>query len=201
MRRGIRRLGGAGALLLIAFVSACGFHLRGREAVQLPPQLAHLRVAMSDRMAFPPLLVEMRNALHAQAGVVIEPATAAVPTLNLLGEATLEEPELLVDVVTNTVRTSGYILSYKVRFDLKDAAGRDLLPLQTVRVQRQFDFDPTNVLAKEKERDFLTAEMQRDAIQQILRRLATAKLATPVDVPANPAPAAPTSAAPPHADR
>lgn len=152
-------------------LAACGFHLRGTDAVDLPPSLRHLRVTMADRLAYPPLLVEMRNALRTQAGVTLEPADAsAMPQLNLAGEAFLSEP--LVSVVSANVTASGYVLSYKVAFSLKDAAGKDLLTPQTVKVQREYDFDPNNVVAKEKEEDFLRAEMQRDAVRQIMRRLA-----------------------------
>ena len=169
------------ALIVLACLfalSACGFHLRGKESVQLSAELRRLRVVTSDRTAYPPLLIEMRNALQAQTGVELAPPDAAVPTLSLFAESSLSEP-----VVDISAYATGYILSYKVSFSLKDAAGREVLPKNTVRVQREYDFDRRNqnVIAKEKEADFLRAEMQRDAVQQILRRLASVTMppATP----------------------
>jgi len=38
--------------------------------------------------------------------------------------------------------------------------------------QREYTFDQFNVLAKEKEEEYLRDEMRRDAVQQILRQLA-----------------------------
>ena len=174
------------ALLVLAglvALSACGFNLRGKESVQLPADLRRLRVVTSDRTAYPPLLIEMRNALASQAGVEIAPADAVVPTLTLSSESPPREP-----VVDISAYASGFILSYKVSFNLKDAAGRDVIAKHTVRVQREYDFDRRNqnVIAKEKEEDFLRAEMQRDAVQQILRRLASVTMpqATPPAAPA-----------------
>jgi outer membrane lipopolysaccharide assembly protein LptE/RlpB len=47
---------------------------------------------------------------------------------------------------------------------------------QTVKVQRDHQFDRLNVLAKEREEQELRREMQRDAAQQILRRLSRISL-------------------------
>jgi len=41
---------------------------------------------------------------------------------------------------------------------------------------RDYTFDPVNVLAKEEEEQELIRTMQRDAVQQILRRLSRAPL-------------------------
>ncbi len=156
--------------LALTSLAGCGFHLRGADAVEFPPSLQHLRVTMTDRMAYPPLLVEMRNALRTRAGVTLEESTAKAPQLDLSGETFISEP--LVSVVETNVKASGYVLSYKVAFNLKDAAGKELVPTQSVKVQREYDFDPNNIVAKEKEEEFLRSEMQRDAVQQIIRRLA-----------------------------
>lgn len=162
------------ALILAAvlLVSACGFHLRGQESVTLAPSLSPLRVTMADRMAYPPLLVEMRNALYAQAHVQLAALDQPVPQLSLFGEF-FEAQVLTIDARGNV---SGYLLNYKVSFSLRDAGGKPLVADQTVKLQREYDFDPLNVLAKEREEGYLRAEMQREAVQQILRRLAAVKL-------------------------
>lgn len=173
-------------LACLCALSACGFHLRGKESVQLPAELRSLRVVTSDRTAYPPLLIEMRNALRSQAGVELVSADAAAPTLTLFAESSSSDP-----VVGSTAYATAYILSYKVSFSLKDAAGREAVAKSTVRVQREYDADRTqNVIAKEKEADFLRAEMQRDAVQQILRRLASVTM-PPATLPAAPATSSP----------
>lgn len=154
--------------MLFMLVSACGFHLRGTESIALPAELSHMRVTMTDRAAFPPLLVEMRNALRSQAGVTLAAGEQPAALLALFNESF--QTETLGRDSANA--PLNYVLNYKVSFSLKDASGRDLIAHQTVRTQREYSFRKENVLATEKEGDYLRAEMQRDAVQQILRRLA-----------------------------
>lgn len=164
---------------LLPVLAACGFHLRGRESVELPPALARLWVDMGTRPAYAPLLVEMRNALITQTHIELADAAPGAAVLTLFGETFLSEPELALNTITRAAVTSGYILSYKVSYRLLDGSGAVLVPGQTVKLQRQYDFDPNNVVAKEKEQDYLRSEMQRDAVQQILRQLAALASRTP----------------------
>lgn len=123
-----------------------------------------------------PLVIEMRNALSAQAGVqVVDTVDAGVPTLTLDKEF-VESQVLTIDV---TGKVSDYLLNYRVQYSLADAQGRTMIPTESIKLQREYTFDKLSVLAKEKEDEFLRREMQRDAVQQILRRLA--------NVPAEPA--------------
>lgn len=164
-------------LLTLSLASGCGFHLRGRESVELPPALARVWVDMGASHAYPLLLVEMRNALAMQKGVILAEAATGAAVLTLYDEAFQSESE--VASIGGAPITSGYILSYKVSYRLADAGGNALVPGKTVKLQRQHDYDRTNVVAKEKEQDYLRAEMQRDAVQQILRQLAMLTRAAP----------------------
>jgi LPS-assembly lipoprotein len=162
------------ALLL----SSCGFHLRGSAATALPEPLARLRVSVADsRLVNDALLVAMKNALEAEAGVVVTDAADA-PLLTLFGERT----DTQVLSVSTSGRASGYLLKYEVSYRLADSKGAELLAPQSVRLLRDYTFDPINVLAKEQEEAELKRVMQRDAIQQILRRLSRYQSATtPLD--------------------
>ena len=163
--------------LLVTFclvLVACGFQLRGVSSVSLPPQLAMLRVTMSGGR-YPPLLVEMRNALLALGGVrLTDDVLAAVPVLQLHEEKS-ENQVLAID---SNGRISAYLINYRVTFSLTGADGKLLLPQQPVKLQREYTFDRLNVIATEKQSEFLQNEMRRDAAQQILRRLARLIVAT-----------------------
>lgn len=154
-------------LLLLAASSACGFQLRGAGGATLPAELSVMRVTAAGGPAYPPLLVEMRNALQTQAGVRLVD-TPGVPTLTLLAESA-DSQVLAID---STGKVSNYLLNYSLTFALADAAGKELLGPQSVRLQREYSFDKLSVLAKEKEDEFLRREMRGDAVQQIVRRLA-----------------------------
>ena len=170
-RAAVALLLGACCLLLVA----CGFQLRGVSSVRLPSELTTLRVTMSGGR-YPPLLVEMRNALLALGGVhLTDDVLADVPVLQLHGESS-ENQVLAID---SSGRISAYLINYRVTFLLAGADGKLLLPEQSVKLQREYSFDRLNVIATEKQSEFLQNEMRRDAAQQILRRLARVNIANP----------------------
>lgn len=154
-------------MLLLLALCACGFQLRGTGGASLADELKVMRVTAAGP-AYPPMLVEMRNALQSQAGVRLVD-TPGVPTLTLLAEGA-DSQVLAID---STGKVSNYLLNYSLTFALADAAGKELLGPQSVKLQREYSFDKLSVLAKEKEDEFLRREMRGDAIQQILRRLAS----------------------------
>ncbi len=154
----------AGLLLL----GGCGFHLRGLQSAELPARLSALRVTMGGGAAYPPLLVEMRDALRTETGTrLVNNPAARVPTLTLWGENIGSE----VAAIDVTGRATEYILDYEVSFSLANAAGRQIIPARTIKIQRQYSFNKLNVLATERETGFLQNDMRRDAVQQIIRQL------------------------------
>jgi LPS-assembly lipoprotein len=162
-----------GALYLASFIlcivlSGCGFHLRGASSIALPPELSTMRVTMGGA-SYPPLLVEMRNALQVLGGVnLTDDVSANVPVLQLLGESS----ETQVLAIDSSGRISAYLLNYRVDYSLLGPDKKLLLPKQPVKLQREYGFDRLNVIATEKQSEFLQTEMRRDVAQQILRRLA-----------------------------
>jgi len=72
-------------------------------------------------------------------------------------------------------RAREYALTKRVTFALHDAQGRDWLPSGEIVIRRAFTFNESEVLAREAEEAKLLKEMQSDAVQQILRRLQSAK--------------------------
>lgn len=152
--------------------TACGFHLRGAGELRLPPELATLRVTVEgSTQQYDPLRLEMTGALRSQAGVDVVDA-ADVPALVLFAQRS--DSQLLS--VSSTGQANEYLLKYEVSFRVADRNGKPLAGPQTVRVQRNQAFDRLNVLATEREEREFRREMQRDAVQQILRRLAHVEL-------------------------
>lgn len=167
---------------LLFTLTSCGFHLRGHEALALPPELQTLRLTMRNAGSYPPLLTEIRDVLQAQGTVrITDDISAAVPVLNIEQESTRRE----VLAYDSLGRTSAYNLNYRVDFSLTGADGKPLLKKQSVRLQREYTFDRLQVLATEKQSDFLQTEMRRDIAQQILRRLARVKASAATGAPAD----------------
>jgi len=164
---------GTAVVVVAGLLTACGFHLRGQGALSLPPELQTLRLTMRNAGAHPPLLMEIRHALQAYGTVrITEDVSAPVPVLTILGENIRRE----VLAYDSFGRVSAYTLNYRVNFSLTGADDKPLLAPQSVRLQREYTFDRLQVLATEKQSDFLQTEMRRDVAQQILRRLASVKL-------------------------
>ena len=60
-------------------------------------------------------------------------------------------------------------------FSLHDSSGRDWLPAAEILIRRSYSFNESEVLAREAQEARLYREMQTDAVQQIIRRLQSAK--------------------------
>lgn len=162
-------------------LSGCGFHLRGASSVALSPELSTLRVTMSGT-GYPPLLVMVRNSLLALGGVKLtDDVSANVPVLELHRESS-ERQVLAID---SNGRISAYLINYRVDYSLIGADKKPLLRYQSVKLQREYGFDRLNVIATEKQSEFLQNEMRRDVAHQIVRRLASIKSVSPPENDAN----------------
>lgn len=106
-----------------------------------------------------------------QAGAQVVEAAEA-PAVVLLGE---QIESRVVSVSTATAKANQYLLLYSASFRLD---GPVPVAAQTVRLQRDYSFDPTQVLAREQQEQELLGDMRRDAAQQIVRRLARAVAAS-----------------------
>jgi LPS-assembly lipoprotein len=72
-------------------------------------------------------------------------------------------------------RAREFLLVKRVMFGLRGADGGQWLPQDTITVQRTYLYDDTERLAREIQEQRLLAEMQTDAIAQIVRRLQAAR--------------------------
>jgi len=162
---------------LYLILSGCGFHLRGATSAALPAELSSMRVTMGGA-GYPPLLVEMRNSLLALGGVrLTDDVSASVPVLQLQNESSATQ----VLAIDSSGRISAYLINYRVDYSLIGADKKPLLRNQSVKLQREYGFDRLNVIATEKQSEFLQNEMRRDVVQQIIRRLASLNIDTAMD--------------------
>jgi len=155
----------------------CGFHLRGSGSGEmLPASLTTIRLVSPGAAANAPLTVAVRDALMQAGAQIVQ--TGDAPTLTLVGETTSTR---VASVRITTAKANEYLLLYTATFRLD---GPQAIAPQTIRLQRDYSFDPTQVIAKEQQERELLRDMRRDAAQQIVRRLARASAA-----PSSPAPA------------
>jgi LPS-assembly lipoprotein len=72
-------------------------------------------------------------------------------------------------------RAREFLLTKRVDFLLRDASGAVWLPRDQITIRRTYLYDDTERLAREIQEQRLLAEMQTDAVSQIVRRLQAAK--------------------------
>jgi len=156
------RLALAAALSLLA---ACGFQLRG--AADMPFDTLYLPGATGG------IALELkRNIQSGSATRVVDDPKAAEAQLLFSEETRIKE----ILALSTAGRVREYRLIYRVGFRVGDGKGGDFVPPSTVTLTRDVTYDDAVALAKETEEQQLYRDMQADMVQQIMRRLAAARL-------------------------
>ena len=153
------------AALALAFaLSGCGFQLRGQTTLPF----ATLYVPGTTALA-----VELKRniASGTQTKLVDAPDKAQA---QLIMSADQREKVILSFNTAGRVRE--FQLKYKFAFRVVAARGREYLPENEITLTRDISFNDSQVLAKETEEGLLYRDMQSDMVQQILRRLGSARV-------------------------
>lgn len=148
---------------LLALTGACGFRLR--EQVSLPPDLAVLRIEGSD--PYSPLRRDLEAALRRAGATIVERAGDGVAVLRIVASRI----DRLPLSVGETGRVSEFLLRYTLEFELLDAAGEVVLPRQRIEMDRDYTFDTAQAIGTPGEEELVRAELERDMVQDLLRRI------------------------------
>jgi LPS-assembly lipoprotein len=151
-------------LLLVPCVllAGCGFHLQGR--VTLPRSLANVQIEATDQQS--DFYSSLRTALSA-AGSKLDGPAADSATIHILTDSSSER------VITVSARNTptAYALDYKVKLAV-EYQGRELLPAEEHALTREYSFDETELLAKQRESEMLRQALADDLVALVMRRLA-----------------------------
>lgn len=150
-------------LLLVAALTACGFHLR--EPLKLPSDLAGVQVVARD--PYSPLAQSLTRSLERAGYVVPERRSEGVAVLNVLSER-WDSQAISVDQFG---RAQEYTLRYAAVFRFEDAEGVELVPEQVIELSRDYVSLPNNSTGSESERELLSRELQREMAAAVLRRI------------------------------
>jgi LPS-assembly lipoprotein len=153
--------------VIAALLAACGFHLRGQE--QMPFETLYIPGNNT-------LVVELkRNVAAASKTRLVDRPGDAQAVFGFTQE--LREKVMLSFSAAG--RVSEYQLRYRVGFRVTDPKGAQVyLPTSEIQLTRDISYSDAQVLAKETEEALLYRDMQRDMVQQIMRRLVAAKPAS-----------------------
>lgn len=149
-------------LALLFALSACGFQLR--QQVDLPARLATLRIEGVD--PYSPLQRNLEQALRRAGARIAETAEG-----NGVLRVFTQRIDRLPLSVGDTGRVQEYLMRYTVDFELLDSSGAVVLPRQLIELDRDYTFDTQQALGTPGEEEIVKAELERDMVATILRRI------------------------------
>jgi LPS-assembly lipoprotein len=156
----------AAAPLLV--LGGCGFQLRQAPTFDFQTLYLALPVASS-------LGTELQRSIEA-AGVRVltEPRTMA--TADVILDVLSDQRERVVVGMSAAGQVREFQLRVRLKLRLRTPQGRELLSETELLQQRDISYSETAALAKEAEQEMLYRSMQTDIVQQVMRRLAAARL-------------------------
>jgi len=151
-------------------MQGCGFALRGApnyvfETVAVTPERSGGVAAELSRL----LGSRVRPALTPEGGIAPD---AIIEVLS-------ESRQKVVVGVNAAGLVREFELRLAVRFSVRTPKGKVLIEPTDIRLERSVSFNEAAVLSKETEEVMLNRDMQTDAVQQIVRRLAAIKSLAP----------------------
>jgi LPS-assembly lipoprotein len=159
-----------GRFLVLGFtllmLNACGFHLRGDAT--LPEAMAVTYIQAKN--PFDTLNEDFRDALEGHGARVTENRDEATAILRILSNRD-EKDVLTVDIGG---KVQEILIRQTIRFDVVAPDNQPLVEKQTVTLSRDFVFNKDDILAKEREADLISNELQRDVVNMAMLRIAAA---------------------------
>lgn len=156
-------------MLMALSVVACGFKLRGTQA--LPVELTTLYVQAN---ANSPLTKKLSQSLDLSGVTMVASATDAPYTLALRKER-LDRRDI---TVTDKARASEFELLTEVEIVLNNRQGEEVFEPLILRSERVYQLDRNNIIGSREQETLIRQEMEDEIVRQILQRLAGVSFAT-----------------------
>jgi LPS-assembly lipoprotein len=149
---------------LLVLPAACGFHLQARP--ELPPQMQRTVLDVQD--PYSQFARRLQSHLEQSgANVVSSPQGAAVL------EVPLNEVRKEIQSIGDNARVREYLIRHSVQFRLLASDGTELIPLQSFEQSRIYSFNEQDILAAEREDEFLRNDLADSLARMVVRRLGT----------------------------
>jgi len=143
-------------------ISACGFHLQARP--ELPPQMQRTVLEIED--PYSQFARRLQSHLEQSgANVVTSPEGAAVL------EVPVNEQRKEIQSIGDNARVREYLVRQTVQFRLLSSDGTELIPLQTFEQSRIYSFNEQDILAAEREDEYLRNDLADSLARMVVRRL------------------------------
>ncbi|HEY9051661.1 MAG TPA: LPS assembly lipoprotein LptE [Gammaproteobacteria bacterium] len=149
--------------VLIVMMTGCGFHLRG--AYELPADMSRTYISSANQNS--ELVRSLKRVLRSNQLTLVDNPVDAGAVLRIISEARNKR----VLSVDSQGRAREYELQYSIKFEVSGKDNGFSLPPQELQLQREFLFDPEDVLGKSSEEADLINDMQQDMVRLIMLRL------------------------------
>ncbi len=150
-------------IVVAAMLTACGFQLRGEA--RLPAFMDRTFVAVADDSTV--FMRELGLLLEANGVEVAEEPGPGTATLRIDSQNIWRQALS----VTGQARVREFLIVFEVTWRLEDARGEVALERSTLRLTRDYSFDEGEILAAQREEEFLRDELGRAMATQLVRRL------------------------------
>jgi len=151
------------AILLAAVVSGCGFKLRG--AADLPVEMSTTWVKVPDPSSA--FARELELLLRGNGVTIAEGPGQGIAELRILRERITRRALS----ISGEARVREFELVFELQFTLVDASGGVLLGPDTLRLERDFQFDEQEILGATTEEELLRENLRRSMAAALVRRL------------------------------
>ena len=149
-------------LAAMVLVSACGFQVQTRA--ELPPEMQRTRLEVQS----PDSEFARRLEVHLEQN--------GVKVVTVLGDAAVLEVPLNrtrkeIQSIGDNARVREFRVRHTVKFRLLASDGTEMIPLQTFEQSRVYSFDEQDILAAEREDEFLRNDLADNLARMVVRRL------------------------------
>lgn len=156
----------ASAALLLALVlvlAGCGFQLRG--AANLPKEMATTWLRVEDPTSA--FARELELLLRGNGVELADGPGQGAAELDIMRERITRRAL----TISGDARVREFELVFDLRFRLVDASGAVLLGPESLRLERDFQFDEQEILAAATEEELVREELRRSMAASLIRRL------------------------------
>lgn len=151
-------------LAMPVLLNACGFHLQSKP--DFPLEMQRTRLEVQD--PYGQFARRLETHLE-QNGVNVVTTLPGAAVLEVPLNTTRKE----IQSIGDNARVREFLLRHTVQFRLLANDGTELIPLQTFEQSRVYSFNEQDILAAEREDEFLRNELADSLARMVVRRLGT----------------------------
>jgi LPS-assembly lipoprotein len=151
-------------LVVLSLLGACGFQLQSRA--ELPAEMQRTRLEVAS--PYSEFARRLETSLE-QNGIKVVTSLSGAAVLEVPVNDTRKE----IQSIGDNARVREFLIRHTVQFRLLDTEGNELIPLQTMEQSRVYSFNEQDILAAEREDEFLRNELSDSLARMVVRRLGT----------------------------